>query len=423
MLWSRGDPLPLPEAGTALPYGRGRSYGDSCLNADGVVLATQHLDRFIAFDAESGTIRCEAGATLGEIIDLCLPKGWFLPVVPGTQHVSVGGAIANDVHGKNHHRAGSFGHHVVCFELARSDGRRMLCSPDENADWFRATIGGLGLTGLITWAELRLKRVRSALVETEDIPFASLDEFAALSTASDAEFEYTVAWFDCYSYSDRRLSGIFSRGRHVEEEDGTLSSPRPVPRLSAHFDMPEWLLHPRVVRAFNKVYYEAARRRGRRRVRLESFLFPLDAIQHWNRLYGRRGFMQLQCLFPDATSATGLEQLLQTISLGRQGSFLAVLKRFGARASPGLLSFPGPGSTVALDFPNRGDSTRALIGECHSIVARCGGRIYPAKDATMSVPIFAATMPKWREITPFVDPRFSSSFWRRTAMAIASQET
>jgi FAD/FMN-containing dehydrogenase len=419
-LWARTDPLPGPDATTILPYGQGRSYGDSCLNAQGLVLATHRLDRFIAFDPVAGTITCEAGITLAEIIDVCLPKGWFLPVVPGTQYVSVGGAIANDVHGKNHHHAGTFGNHLARFELLRSGGQRLLCSEQDNPAWFRATIGGLGLTGLITWVELKLRRLVSALVEVEDIAFTSLEEFLALSNESDREFEYTVAWFDCYSYADGTLHGIFSRARHVDEADGTLAATRPAPRLSVPFDMPGWLLRPTFARIFNSIYHAAKRGRGERQVRIEAFLFPLDAIRHWNRLYGREGFMQLQCAFPDATSAAGVSLLLETISRHRQGSFLSVLKRFGARTSPGLLSFPVSGITVALDFQNRGPSTRALLAECHEVVMAHGGRIYPAKDACMTPQVFDSGYPAWRSLVPYIDPRFASSFWRRTAGAVGT---
>jgi FAD/FMN-containing dehydrogenase len=419
-LWARTDPLPLHAGTTVLPYGQGRSYGDSCLNPDGLVLATHRLNRFIAFDPVAGTISCESGTTLAEIVDVCLPKGWFLPVVPGTQYVSVGGAIANDVHGKNHHRVGTFGSHVVKFELLRSNGERLICTEDDNPGWFHATIGGLGLTGLITWAQIKLRRVNSALVEVQDVPFVSLEKFATLSEESDRDFEYTVAWFDCYSYRDGGLRGIFSRARHLDEVDGTLSGTRPYPVLSVPLDMPAWTLNRTIMRLFNAGYHAAKRRRDIRRVRLESFLFPLDAFRNWNRLYGRMGFMQLQCVFPQATGVQGASELLQTIARSREGSFLAVLKRFGARSSPGLLSFPMPGITVALDFQNRGPSTRALLGDCQDLVTSYGGRIYPAKDACMTASTFDAAYPAWRELVRYIDPHFSSSFWRRTAGSIST---
>ena len=419
-LWTRTDPLPVPSGSSVLPFGQGRSYGDCCLNADGVVLATDRLDRFIDFDPVGGTLTCEAGMLLGEIVDVFLPKGWFLPVVPGTQFVSVGGAIANDVHGKNHHRVGTFGCHVVKFELLRSNGERLVCTEQDNAAWFRATIGGLGLTGLITWAQLKLRRINSARVEVEDILFGSVEEFASLSEESDRDFEYTVAWFDCYSYSDGRLRGIFSRARHLDETDGTLSGNRPYPSLSVPFDMPAWMLNPTVMRLFNAAYHRAKRRQRIHQERMESFLFPLDAIGNWNRLYGRMGFMQLQCVFPQDVSVQGTSELLREIANNREGSFLSVLKRFGAQPSPGLLSFPMPGITVALDFQNRGPTTRALLQDCQDLVTNYGGRIYPAKDACMTPSTFDAAYPAWRDLVEYIDPNFSSSFWRRTAGSIAT---
>jgi FAD/FMN-containing dehydrogenase len=419
-LWNRTDPLPAASGGSVLPHGRGRSYGDCCLNSEGLVLATCRLDRFIEFDAAEGIVTCESGVTLGDIIDSCLPVGWSLPVVPGTQFVSVGGAIANDVHGKNHHRVGTFGNHVIKFELLRSNGERLTCSEQDNQGWFRATIGGLGLTGLITWAQLRLRKINSALLEVEDIPFSSLESFWSLSEESDRDFEYTVAWFDCYSYDSGRLRGIFSRARPLDEFDGTLAQKRPHPRLAVPRAMPGWLLNPAAVRLFNRAYHAAKRGRGIRQLRMDSFLFPLDAIRNWNRLYGPMGFMQLQCVFTVEASLQGAADLLQAISSSGEGSFLSVLKRFGGQRSPGLLSFPQPGITVALDFPSRGPGTRALLERCQDIVMRYGGRIYPAKDSCMTPANFNAGYPAWRDLVPYIDPRFSSSFWRRTAGAFAA---
>jgi len=264
---------------------------------------------------------------------------------------------------------------------------------------------------------LRMRKVESALVDVEDIPFASLEEFASLSSESDRSFEYTVAWFDCYSCRDGRLRGIFSRARHVEEGDATLTDRRPGSRLRVPFAMPGWLLGPATIRTFNRLYYARKRSRPRPRTRLEPFLFPLDALRDWNLLYGRAGFMQLQCVFPEASAMIAVAQLLELISHRGQGSPLTVLKRFGAQTSPGILSFPMPGVTVALDFPYRAE-TRALLAECHTLVGTNGGRIYPAKDASMTPQAFAAGYPNWREFLPHVDPRFSSSFWRRTAGAL-----
>jgi len=395
LAWRAG--LSLPEVGPMLAYGQGRSYGDSCLNDGGKLLRTAGLDRFISFDAASGVLRCEAGVTLGDILRLAVPRGFFLPVVPGTKHVSVGGAIANDIHGKNHHRAGTFGAHVRRLALLRSDGK--LAERNENVDWFGATIGGLGLTGLITWAEIALRRIPVAAVRTEAIPFAGLDEFLALSDQSDADFEYTVAWLDVYSRAQR---GIFFRGNHA---DGAIHAPRL--RAAVPVDVP--LVNGVTVRAFNAAYYAAQKLGGRSRLQhWDPFFFPLDGVGRWNRLYGRRGLLQFQCVVP---TADALHALLREAP----ASPLTVLKRFGNVPSPGLLSFPRPGFTLALDLPNRGEETFAHFARLEAIAMEAGGALYPAKDARMSKETFARSYPRMPEFRQFVDPAFSSSFWRRVA--------
>ncbi len=263
VVW-RSDPLAVSPA-SLLPFGRGRSYGDCCLNEGGTLLTTRTLDRFISFDPSAGVLRCEAGVSLGDILALIVPRGWFLPVVPGTSYVSVGGAIANDIHGKNHHRVGTFGRHVRRLELLRSDGR-VECGPGEPL--FAATVAGLGLTGLITWAELQLRAVPGARIKVETIPFGTLTEFFAIADESDARFEYTVAWMDCFSRAGR---GVFFRGDHAE---GTATPA--VTRLSVPFEFPSMALNPLTVRAFNAVY--ALKRRSTRVVDANPFFFPLDAV-------------------------------------------------------------------------------------------------------------------------------------------------
>lgn len=414
----RTAPLPRAASGApGLPFGNGRSYGDSCLNTGGVLIDCRRLDRFIAFDHETGVLRCEAGVLLADILAVAVPLGWFPPVCPGTQFVTVGGAIANDVHGKNHHRAGAFGCHVRCFELLRSDGARLLCSPDENADLFRATIGGLGLTGLITWAEIQLKPVANAFIDQEVIRFEKLADFFALSAASDQDFEYTVAWVDCLAGGDALGRGLFSRGNHAASIAGAAPKP-PRHRLSVPVTPPLPLVNRLSLRAFNELYYR--RQRGEtaaKQVHYQPFFFPLDAIGNWNRLYGPRGFYQYQCVLPPAQGEAGVAEILAAVAAAGAGSFLAVLKQFGDRPSPGTLSFPRPGVTLALDFANTGDRTRRLLDRLDEIVGRCGGAIYPAKDARMSPDMFARAFPALEEFKAFVDPAFSSSFWRRVTGA------
>ena len=405
----------------ALPYGRGRSYGDSCLNDGGLVVDTHRLDRFIRFDREGGTLRCEAGVTLASVVDLVLPHGWFLPVTPGTKFVSIGGAIAHDVHGKNHHRRGTFGRHVRSFELLRSDGSRLVCSPERNVDLFRATIGGMGLTGLITWAELDLRRVDGPFLDVERRRFGGLEEFFALAVSSDIDFEYTVAWVDCVARGSKLGRGIFIRGNHSERPGNGSECRVPKPRHRIRFEFPNRLLNPWSVRLFNTAYFRGHRDRAGPRVEhFDPFFYPLDGVSDWNRIYGRRGFLQYQCVVPTTTGRNAIQRILELVVRHGTGSFLAVLKVFGDQPSPGLMSFPMPGVTLALDFPVDGGDTMALLSRCDEIVAETGGAVYAAKDARMSGEHFDRFYPQWRRFAEYVDPRMSSDFWRRVTASEVS---
>jgi FAD/FMN-containing dehydrogenase len=393
-----------------LAFGNGRSYGDVCLNGGGTLLATNALDRFIEFDAESGSLECEAGLLLSDIIKITLPHGWFPAVTPGTALVSVGGAIANDVHGKNHHRAGSFGHHLRSFELRRSSGEVLRCSPQSNADWFYATIGGLGLTGLITTARLQLRRVPGAWIEGGSQRFANLEEFFALAAQADASHEYTVAWLDCAATAGKLGRGVFMHGDHTAR-GGAAPQERP---LRFPITPPVSPVGPHSVRLFNELYYRrAAAQQSNALWYFRPFLYPLDSILEWNRLYGPRGFFQYQCVLPENDARASLRDMLQLIATSGQGSFLAVLNRFGDRASLGWLSFPRPGVTLSLDFPNRGAGTLRLLESLDDITRAARGAVYPAKDARMSAQAFREYFPRWTQLQPYVDPQFSSSFWRR----------
>ncbi len=292
-------PLPIPadSQATYLPFGKGRSYGDSCLNATGLLLDTRGLDRFIAFDPLEGILRCESGVLLSEILALTVPRGWFPPVVPGTKFVTVGGAIANDIHGKNHHSAGTFGCHVRRLELLRSDGQRIVCSPSENTEWFQATIGGLGLTGLVLWAEIALKRIDNATMDVETIRFSQLDDFFELSADSDRQYEYTVAWIDCMAKGRHLGRGLFIRGNHAAPDVEPLDPPRRL--VSIPMDLPVSLINRWSARVLNSIHYRMQLRpRSPDLEHYEHFFFPLDGIRHWNRLYGPRGFLQYQCVVP-----------------------------------------------------------------------------------------------------------------------------
>ena len=410
VVW-RSEPPPLERlSGPVLAYACGRSYGDSCLNDGGLLLDVRRLDRLIAFDEESGMLRCEAGVTLADILALTVPRGWFLPVVPGTRWVSVGGAIANDIHGKNHHRAGTFGAHVTRLELLRSTGERIVCTPADEV--FRATVGGLGLTGLILWAEIRLKPVPGPGIEMERIRFGGLDGFFELA-AEDQRFEYTVAWVDCLARGRRMGRGIYLRGDHTALEQQVPPLLRPA-RLRVPADAPAGLLNHFTLGLFNEAYYHGQlRARKRSTIPYAPFFFPLDGVGDWSRLYGPRGFLQYQCVVPDAPGGGPIRTILERISRSGEPASLAVLKRFGSAASPGLLSFPREGMTLAVDFAFRGRLTLALLEELDAVVREAGGAVYPAKDARMSPESFRAFFPHLGRFTTQRDPKFSSSFWRR----------
>ena len=407
----------IPDLGaqpaSVLPYACGRSYGDSCLNAGGIALEVKGLRRFIAFDADTGLLTCEAGVLLADILEHFVPRGWFLPVSPGTKYVSVGGAIANDIHGKNHHRAGTFGRHVRRFELVRSSREWLICSPEEHADLYRATIGGLGLTGLITWAEVQLKPITNAWIDSESIRFDSLDEFFALTAESDATHEYTVAWADYLAGGAGDVRGHFIRGNHNTDPERARALPKK-PMLAVPVELPVGMLNPLTTRAFNFAYYHRQRAKAVRHVvPYEPFFYPLDAVKDWNRLYGPQGLLQWQCVVPFDDDNAAIREIFARVRRAGAASFVTVLKTFGALHSPGILSFPRPGVTLTLDLPSSGAHLMGLLEDLDAVVRASGGAVYPAKDARMSVETFTASFPQWREFACFIDPKFSSSFWRR----------
>jgi FAD/FMN-containing dehydrogenase len=415
----------LPNLGaytqSVLPYGYGRSYGDSCLNEGGILLDMSHLRRFISFDDQVGILRCEAGVSLAEVLDLVVPHGWFLPVTPGTKFVSVGGAIANDVHGKNHYKAGTFGCYVNSFELLRSNGERLLCTPEINSELFRATIGGLGLTGVILWAEFRLKPISNAYIAAENIRYSSLKEFKALADASDQDFAYTVAWVDCLARGSSLGRGIFMRGNHDHSQIAREKRPGKKVSLTVPFDLPPFVLNTWSIRIGNTaLYYKQLQKKVKKVVHYDSFFYPLDALHHWNRLYGRHGFFQYQCIVPYEQGYETIEEMLRRISTSGEGSFLTVFKKCGDIRSPGMLSFPRAGLLLALDFPNNGHRTRELFANLDQLVRQSGGIMYPAKDALMSAEDFQAFYPQWQEFAQYIDPKFSSSFWRRVTTPVTA---
>jgi len=407
LFWPDEFPRKIPTGKLALPAGMARSYGDVGLNQDNALLVTTAMDRILAFNPETGLLRCEAGMTLAQMLDFAVPRGWFPPVLPGTKFVTVGGAIANDIHGKNHHVAGTFGNHVTKFELNRSDGSRTICAPDRHDDMYRATIGGMGLTGLISWAEIQLKPIISPRIAFVGTKFHGLEEFLALSQASRAE--YTVAWLDTVAGGKNWARGIFMEGTH-DASERKLVAGKPA-RLPFPMDLPEFVLNKTSMGLFNTLFYNKQLRRASHFVHYDPFFFPLDAIHNWNRMYGKRGFLQFQCVVP----AEAMSPILRIVSDAGMSSFLAVLKVFGDVPSRGMMSFPKPGWTIALDFPIRGEHTFALFDRLAQMTMDAGGRLYPAKDARMTAAQFQSFYPQWQEFAHFIDPNFSSSFWRRVA--------
>ena len=402
---------------SVLAYGNGRSYGDECLNDGQALIDMRALDHFLAFDRATGEIEVEAGVTLAAILAVAgAPRdgrSWFPAALPGTKYVTVGGAIANDVHGKNHHVAGTFGRHVRSLRLMRSDGAVLECSPAANADLFRATIGGMGLTGLILSARLQLAAVPGPWLETEDIRFGTLADYRQLTDGSADGWHHTVAWIDCRAQGGALGRGIFSRARSIPHNRAAPAVAQE-PRLSLPVDLPSAMMNGATLAAFNTAYWHRIPANGRRRIaHFDPVLFPLDAVGQWNRLYGRPGFYQYQCVLPRPAAMDALHELLSAIAAAGQGSFLAVLKGLGDLPSPGMLSFPLEGDTLALDFPNRGAVTTQLLDRLDAITFAAGGRVYAAKDGRVDGRHFRTSYPAFEAFAAQVDPAISSTLWRR----------
>jgi FAD/FMN-containing dehydrogenase len=393
-----------------LPRGLGRSYGDVCVNDGGTLLHTFRRDRLISFDEVHGVLRCEAGVSLADIAQVMVPRGWFPMVVPGTRFVTVGGAIANDVHGKNHHVAGTFGSSVLSMKIRRTDSGTH--EVDENHVLRNATIGGLGLTGLIDEATVLLNCIPGPGINQETRLFggaANIDDYLSLDEVSQA-WDYTVGWIDTL---DRGLRGVFFRGDHCDGRDEWLA---PLPtKLSLPMDAPRFALGNWSAKTFNGLYYRAQAMRTslRETIPLWQFFFPLDAVTAWNRAYGKRGFVQYQFVVPRDAAREAVPKILSHLRESHVASYLAVIKSFGDAKSVGLMSFPMPGVTVALDVPAPSDKDRRALDRADAMVADVGGRVYPAKDARMSSVMFKKFYPQWEQLEALRDPLISSSFWRR----------
>lgn len=391
-----------------IAHGMGRSYGDVGLNPNGLLWLTTGLNHFIGFNEKTGLLVCESGVLLKDIQRLLIPRGWILPVTPGTQMITIGGAIANDVHGKNHHVLGSFGDHIRHIKLVRTDGTVIECGPNKNPDWFSATVGGLGLTGVILEVGIQLRSIVGPWLDTETIAYSRLSDFFQLSDSSEQNWEHTVSWVDCMSKKGR---GIFMRA-NPSNQLNVISKIKP--EMKMPFVPPFSIVNPLTLRPFNFAYYHLQKLRAEKSIaHYEPFFYPLDKIHEWNRMYGPKGFFQYQSVVPRNVGQDATQAMLKEIENSGEGSFLAVLKTFGNRASVGMLSFPEPGVTLALDFPNHGASTHRLLARLDAIVGEAKGRIYPAKDARMPRQLFESGYPKLNKFLQYRDTGISSSLSRR----------
>lgn len=415
------DVLASAPHGGVVPRGLGRAYGDAALNEGGAVVSQLRLNRMLGFDASAGVLECEAGVSFGEIVDTFLPRGWFLAVTPGTRFVTVGGAIAADVHGKNHHRDGTLAAFVESFRLLTPARGLIDCSRDQNADAFWATLGGMGLTGAVVSARIRLIPVESAWMTVDHVRAAGLDAALERFAETDERYRYSVAWIDCLARGASLGRSVLMLGDHARAGDVTGNALRlrakRGPRVP--IDAPSALLNRFAVGAFNRLYHAAHPDRPGRPASIDSYFYPLDAVRDWNRLYGRRGFVQYQAVVPHEGGRDALARLLERVSKSGRASFLAVLKRFGA-ANEAPLSFPRPGWTLALDMPVAA-GIEAFLRQLDRVVLDAGGRVYLAKDAALDAATFAAMYPeapRFREVKRGLDPDgvLSSSLARRVGL-------
>jgi FAD/FMN-containing dehydrogenase len=396
-----------------LPFGNGRSYGDSCLIRSGSHVDMRTMNRVLALDLETGILVAEPGVILGDLINQLSGTDWFPAVVPGTQFVTLGGALANDIHGKNHHGRGTFGNHVLSFKLARSDGSVTLCSRSQNTALFAATIGGLGLTGIITELTMQLAKVSAHSIRQRTIPFSSLDGYFDLIETEGENHEYAVAWIDQLATGKAFGRGLMLLGNHAENE---LPAKKGL-KLAVPFQPPINVLNGLSLKLFNAAYHWAGQRKaGAKIVSAQSFFFPLDAVKNWNRLYGPRGLYQHQSVIPLDAAREIIPAMLRATHDANEASFLTVLKKFSDITSPGLLSFPRSGHTLTLDFPNRGLRTLALLDRLDDLVLKAGGAVNPYKDARMSAGMFKASFTNWQALEAYRDPAIVSDFWTRTAL-------
>ena len=399
----------LKDSKNYLPRGLGRSYGDVCLNDDGDLVLTEKFDKVLSFDEQNGLIECEAGISINQLLKIITPTGWFLPVVPGTSYVSLGGAIANDIHGKNHHKVGSFGNNLISFEILCSDGDILKCSKTENTNLFYATIGGLGLTGIIVNVKIQLIKVASNLIDVGSKRFFSLDEFFKLNNEYEELYDYTVSWVDFDIKNKGSIRGVYHYGNHSSngyQKDSNFSITFPI-------KLPFSIVNNLTLKILNNFYFYANKDKNLKKQHYRSFFFPLDAIKNWNRAYGRKGFFQYQFVVPKRESKEVVGLVIDKLIKYKQKPALGVLKTFGEKQPLGMLSFPREGLTLAIDLQNKGTSTLELLNELDNVINSFNGRIYPAKDSRMSKETFLNNYTEYEKFKSYIDPKINSNFITR----------
>ena len=411
--------IALKLAHSSIPHGNGRCYGDASLSSE--VVSTLRYDKVLAFDELNGIITCQSGLLLSDLLQIIVPRGWFLPVTPGTKFITVGGAVASDVHGKNHHVDGAFSRHIVSMSVLTGTGQTFVCTPSSHPDLFWATCGGMGLTGIILDVKFRLKRINTSYIKQKQIKARNLDEIMTLFEENSAS-TYSVAWIDCLKKGKNFGRSILILGEHATVDEVKTKHtlvPKEKALLTVPFYFPSFVLNGFSVKVFNALFYAKNYKKVMDSVvHYDGFYYPLDSILSWNKIYGKKGFVQYQFVLPLESSRTGLTDILRRINNHGTGSFLAVLKLFGEQDD--LISFPMKGYTLALDFPIQ-PGLFEFLDELDKIVADYGGRIYLSKDARMNKDIFWRTYPhagEFKEILARYDPdnRFVSRLSERLTL-------
>ncbi len=394
-----------------LTHGNGRSYGDVGLNSR--LLSLDNHKKFLKVDKKNSLLKCSSNLTVKEVLNEIVPKGYFLPVVPGTENITIGGAIANDIHGKNHHTSGSIGNFVKSIELHRSDIGMIICDENNNKSIFNSTIGGLGLTGTIISITIELKKINSIYMETVTKKFYSFEEFIELNNNYEKNFEYCVGWLDLVNLRKDNFKGVLLAGNHLINEADKVNILKKSRQISFPLTLPFSMINKLTIKILNSLYFAINNEKKSTNQTYRRFFFPLDFINNWNKAYGKNGFFQYQFVVPSKYAESFIPKFIKILNESKQTPALTVLKKFGSIQSIGNLSFPREGITLAIDFPNRGRSTLKFLQLLDSLVVSHEGALYPAKDARMSKEMFEKSFPNKNIFIKDIDPLFSSFFWER----------